>query len=118
MHVYRPVLRHRQNIVRQDAPVGHDDENIRLQRLYHLKRRPVAHLDRLVDRYSVFERQHLYRRSRKLHPAPLGLIGLGENADDVALFIYKLFQRGRREVRRPHKNYPHFNILRSEAPLR
>ena len=92
MDVYRAVFRHGKNIVRQDAPVGDDDEDIRLQRLYLRKRRTVAHLHRLEHRQTVFQRKLLYRRRAQLHAAALRLVRLGEHADDVELFIYQFFQ--------------------------
>ena len=92
MDVYRAVFRHGEYIVRQDAPVGDDDEDIRLQRLYLRKRRTVAHLHRLEHRQTVLQRKLLDRRRAQLHTAPLGLVRLGEHADDVEPFIYQFFQ--------------------------
>ena len=43
-------------------------------------------------RQTVLQRTLLDRRRAQLHTAPLGLVRLGEHADDVEPFIYQFFQ--------------------------
>lgn len=50
MDIDRPIGRRCEQIIRQNAAIGHNDENIRLQALEICQRRAVAHLCRLKHR--------------------------------------------------------------------
>ena len=107
VHVDRAELRQREHFIRQNAPVGHHHQNIRFEALKLSKRGAVAHFFRLEYGKPRPERKLLHRGKAQLHPAPLGLVRLGEHTDDFKMLVEQLFERGRREIRRPHKNDPH-----------
>ena len=92
VYVDGAVFRQGEDIVRQDAPIGHDDQNVRLQLLQDRKHSPVPHFLRLVDRQTMAEGELLHGRKAHLHAAALRLVRLGEDARDLILLFDQLIE--------------------------
>ena len=107
VHIDRAVGRGGKQLVRQDAAVGHDDENVRLQALQRCQCRAVTHLFRLKDRQTVCQRDLLDRARLELHAAVFGLVRLRKYTDHVKVGIEQTLQRHGRKIRRAHENDAH-----------
>ena len=109
MDIYGTVFRQSQNVIGQDAAVGHHHQDIRGQGLDLRIGGAVPHFLRLADRQAVGQGQLLHRGKSHLHAPALGLIRLGKDAHHVELLVQQLLQRGRRKIRRAHKHDTHQN---------
>ena len=94
-------------VVRQDAPVGHHDDDVRGELLKDLQRRTVTELLRLVHGQAGGLRDLLYGAGLELMPAVFGLVRLAENARDVEALVDQFLQGAGREIRRTHEDDPH-----------
>ena len=118
MHIDRAEGRGGKQLVRQDAAVGHDDENVRLQALQRCQRRAVTHLFRLKDRQAVCQRDLLDRARLELHAAVFGLVRLCEHTDHVKVGIQQALQGYSRKIRRAHEydaHAPHLFVCCSSS---
>ena len=107
MDVDRAIGSHCEQIIRQNATIGHDDENVRPQALESGQRRTVAHLCRLEHRQPRRERDLLDRARLELHAAVFRLVRLREYADHVKPLVEQALQGHGRKIRRAHKHDAH-----------
>lgn len=107
MDVHRTIRSHCEQIIRQDAAIGHNDENVRLQALEIGQRRAITHLCRLEHWEPRRERDLLDRTRLELHAAIFRLVRLREHADHVKPLVEQALQGHGREIRRAHKHNAH-----------
>ena len=107
MDVHRTIRSRCEQIIRQDAAIGHNDENVRLQALEIGQRRAITHLCRLEHREPRRERDLLDRTRLELHAAIFRLVRLREHADHVKPLVEQALQGHGREIRRAHKHNAH-----------
>ena len=118
MHIDCTEGRSGKQLVRQDAAVCHDNENVRLQTLQRCQRRAVTHLFRLKDRQTVCQCNLLDRARLKLHAAVFGLVRLCEHTDHIKMGIQQTLQGHGREIRRAHEydaHAPHLFVCCSSS---
>ncbi len=72
-------LRHLEQRLRQDLPIRHHHDDIRLKRPHFLQRRRLANLARLEHGQPVFQRERFDRRGLQLHPPARRLIRLRDH---------------------------------------
>ena len=107
MDIDRPIGRRCEQIIRQNAAIGHNDENIRLQALEICQRRAVAHLCRLKHREPRRKCDLLDRARLELHAAVFRLVRLCEHTNHIKVFIEQALQGHGRKIRRAHENDAH-----------
>ena len=117
MDVDAAVLRHVQDLLRQDLSEGRHHEHLRVIFLQLLHRLRLPDADRLKYLDALFQSEFLYRRHlRRLAPA-LRLIRLGHHGGDLMSRFIQRLQHPCRQLRRSHKNDLHIYHLHNGMKL-
>ena len=101
------VFRRFQHRSRQDAAVGHHDDELRSQRADVLVLAAVPQGAGLKDGGAVGQRHFLHRGCGEHLLAAHGLIAPGVDRADVVARLIQGFQAVRRNIRRPHEQNAH-----------
>ena len=106
MHVDAAQRRDVKHLLRKNAPVGGNDDQLRLQCLKIGKCRAVTHFDGLKNGDPMFDRAFLY--GRRCDPAAVsGLVRLRKNAAKRMPVRDQPLENCAGKFRRTHKDDPH-----------
>ncbi len=106
MNIHNTKRRHMQHLIRQNAAVRSNTENISLrspERLNNLRRHAIS----LNNRQPQLKRLGLNRRRLKLLTTPTNSIGTSNNKRDLIPSLNKRSQRRHSKIRRTHKHNTH-----------
>lgn len=106
MNIHNTKRRHMQHLIRQNAAVRSNTENISLrspERLNNLRRHAIS----LNNRQPQLKRLGLNRRRLKLLTTPTNSIGTSNNKRNLIPSLNKRNQRRHRKIRRTHKHNTH-----------
>ena len=106
VHVAGPEPRQIEQLLRQDAAVGDDDEQIRGERRQRRLRLGRADLLGLQHGHAQRRRRDLHRGRRRRLPAPRRTIGLADDRDQRRSPAATRAQRRHRERGRAEENHP------------
>lgn len=112
MNIHNTKRRHMQHLIRQNATIGSDAENIglrSLERLNNLRRHTIS----LNNRQTKLERLSLNRRRLKLLTTPTNSIRTSNNKRNLIPSLNKRSQRRHSKIRRTHKHNTHKERLPS-----
>ena len=112
MNIHNTKRRHMQHLIRQNAAVRSNTENISLrspERLNNLRRHAIS----LNNRQPQLKRLGLNRRRLKLLTTPTNSIGTSNNKRDLIPSLNKRSQRRHSKIRRTHKHNTHNECLPS-----
>lgn len=112
MNIHNTEWRHMQHLIRQNATIGSNTENIgirSLERLNYLRRHTIG----LNNRQPQLKRLGLNRRRLKLLTTPTSSIGTSNNKRNLVPSLNKRSQRRHSKIRRTHKHNTHKERLPS-----
>lgn len=112
MNIHNTKRRHMQHLIRQNATIGSDAENIglrSLERLNNLRRHTIS----LNNRQTKLERLSLNRRRLKLLTTPTNSIRTSNNKRNLIPSLNKRSQRRHSKIGRTHKHNTHKDRLPS-----